>query len=57
VVVSRDLANLGKSSSGIWPFSVSDLPGFDHSGKSSSGIRPILASQPPKLLGWEECSG
>jgi hypothetical protein len=30
LVVSRDLANLGKSSPGIWPFSV------------SSGIRPIL---------------
>jgi hypothetical protein len=31
--VSWDLASVGKSSSGIWPFSVSHLPGFGHSWK------------------------
>jgi hypothetical protein len=33
LLVSQDLANLGKSSWGIWPFSVSHLPGFGHSRK------------------------
>jgi hypothetical protein len=31
LVVSRDSANLGKSYFGIWPFSVSHLPGFGYS--------------------------
>ncbi len=31
LVLSWDLANLGKSSSGIWPFLISHLPGFGHS--------------------------
>ncbi len=31
LVVSWDLANLGRSSSGIWPFSVSHLPGYGNS--------------------------
>jgi hypothetical protein len=31
LVISRDLANLGMSSSGIWPFWLSHLSGFGHS--------------------------
>ncbi len=42
IVVSWDLTNLYKSSSGIWPFSVSHCPGLTILSKSSSGIRPTF---------------
>jgi hypothetical protein len=38
LVISSDLANLGKSSSRIWPVSVSHLLGLGHLDISSSGI-------------------
>ncbi len=42
LVVSRDLANLGKSLPGILQFLVSHLPGFGFSRKVIFGIRPIF---------------
>ncbi len=41
-VIFRDLANLGKSSSGIWSISVCHFRDLANLCKSFSGIRPIL---------------
>jgi hypothetical protein len=49
LVASLDLANLGKSSSGIWPFSVSHILGFGHFGNSFSGIWLFLVTHLPTI--------
>ncbi len=57
LLVSWDLANLGKSSCGIWPFLVVIFRNMIIIGKTSSEIRPMLASHLLNLLRWKECGG